>query len=495
MPWFDELIERILRSRKQEFYIVASGITTSGPPHLGTLMEFIIPSTIVKLLRSRGLEAEHIFVADVMDAFDSVPAQLKKFKELEDEIGKPLARVMDPYGCHRSYGEHFLDEMIKYAEIFDALPDTIYTSEQLYREGWYDDYLRLFYSRLDEVRELLERTALRKLPSNWMGIAKPICQKCGRIDSTDVTYFDGSRIGYKCSACGHESYVTVESHEWKLLWRLDWPSRQDFLGVDVEGAGVDHHTRGGSWDTAVAVHREIFGKEPPIGFKYGFVLLGGRKMSKSKGVGSLSEILEIVHPCTLKYFLLKHDLEENRIFDTNPRFISQLFNEYILVSRGKYQDEKQRISWQLSCGRKWEMSIEELAVHYQLCGSWDRVLEKLGAKYAETIRDLAPYVERWLSRGLISDEYIVKISPSRPPDELAPLVKEFADRLSPDMSDIDIHNLVYEIARSRGVKPSKLFEALYITILGKSRGPRLGRFIKSLGIENFKEIVRKVLGD
>ncbi|HDD26465.1 MAG TPA: lysine--tRNA ligase, partial [Acidilobales archaeon] len=56
------------------------------------------------------------------------------------------------------------------------------------------------------------------------------------------------------------------------------------------------------------------------------------------------------------------------------------------------------------------------------------------------------------------------------------------------MSDVDIHNLVYDVARGLGVEPKKLFEALYISVLGKPRGPRLGRFIKIIGVQEFKNI-------
>ena len=451
MSWIDKLVDKVIRLKKGPTFVVASGITTSGPAHMGTVMEFLIPSTIVQELRRRGYGAEFIFVADIMDAFDSVPAGLRGFKELYDELGKPLDHVHDPYGCHRSYGEHFFNEVLELMEKFGIEVDNAFSATQLYSEGWYDDYLRFFYERIDEVRKILEETSFRKLPKDWLDFVKPICPKCGRIDKTKVTKIVNDQIHLKCLACGYEGYITIESHAWKLVWRLDWPSRQDFLGVDVEGGGVDHFTRGGSWDTAVAVHTKLFGKEPPVGFKFGFVLLEGRKMSKSKGIGALQDLLKILHPMVMKYFLLKHDLEENRNMRLNSRALLRLYDEYKLVSEGRYQDEKQRKAWELSGASRWNASFGELLVYYQLYRDWGLVTEKVGDE--KTIKDLKPYVEEWVKRGMVPEEYLVSINPKKPPKELVGVVKEFLNRLSPDMSDVDIHNLVYDVARGLSVEP------------------------------------------
>ncbi|HIQ02887.1 MAG TPA: hypothetical protein EYH40_00535, partial [Desulfurococcales archaeon] len=71
--WVEKLVDKLTKTRSPP-YIVGSGITTSGPPHLGTVCEFLYPWAIVQELRSRGYEAYFIFVGDIMDAFDSIPA-------------------------------------------------------------------------------------------------------------------------------------------------------------------------------------------------------------------------------------------------------------------------------------------------------------------------------------------------------------------------------------------------------------------------------------
>ncbi len=491
MSWVDEYVKTLFTLRDSELYVVASGLTTSGPAHMGTIMELLIPYTVSKAIKTHGRKSYFIFIADTMDSLDSIPSQLATFSELREFLGMPLCKVLDPYGCHDSYGYHFLDEVLGLMKKLAIECDEVLTADKLYLEGWYDDYARLFFNRLDEVRNVLETTSFRKLPPNWLGIVKPICGRCGRNDSTSVTSFHDDVITYECGSCGFKGSMHLEDRKWKLLWRLDWPSRQDFLGVDVEGGGVDHFTKGGSWDTATEIHRKIFGKEPPVGFKFGFVLIEGKKMSKSKGLGSLSDIMRFVHPAVIKYFLLKHDLEENRNLRMDPKFLLSLYEEYKLVGDGKYQDVKQLRAWELSGGVRWNTSFGELLVYYQIYKDWETI-SGLTKDY-ESVAELKSYVEEWIKNNLLPDEYDVQLRPSPPPPSTEDLILELSESLDESMSDVDIHNKIYEISRSKGKDPSELFKAIYLMLFGKPKGPKLGRFIKVLGVNRFKNIVREVL--
>ena len=508
--WVTKLADKIVKERGYKV-TVASGITTSGPPHLGTVCEFLYPWALVKELKRRGVETYFIFVGDIMDAFDNIPSTLKKYeRELKQHLGKPLCRVPDPYGCHGSYGEHFLSEVEKVMKEFNVALDEIVGSNTLYERGYYDKYLKLFIEKFDYVKRILEETSLRKLPENWKDIVLPICKKCGKIATTRVLEFDtkNNRIRYVCDkdigytkGCGYKGYVTIDSHEWKLAWRLDWPSRQDFLKVDVEGAGVDHHTRGGSWDTAVAIHEKVFGKKPPIGFKYGFILIHGRKMSKSKGLGDLKYVLSLVPPEILKYFLFKGSLEENKNFKDDARFLLRLYEEFkqvglLIERRVEVKDPalaKKVYAYTLATDVSkavFHISFADILVLYQIYKNWEHVKRRLG--YPEEVERLSKYIRNWINLGIVPKEYLIEFKPT-PIKEYREVVKEFAQALNPNMRDVDVHNLVYEVARKFNVNPKDLFKILYTALLGQPRGPRLGRLIVALGIEKVKETLLKLI--
>ncbi len=59
-----------------------------------------------------------------------------------------------------------------------------------------------------------------------------------------------------------------------------------------------------------------------------------------------------------------------------------------------------------------------------------------------------------------------------------------ANRLLPGQTGEAVHALVYELAQAHPAsKPARLFQAIYLALLGKPKGPRAGAFIAALGPE------------
>jgi lysyl-tRNA synthetase class 1 len=58
-----------------------------------------------------------------------------------------------------------------------------------------------------------------------------------------------------------------------------------------------------------------------------------------------------------------------------------------------------------------------------------------------------------------------------------------------------VHRTIWDLAgRFETVKPAKLFEAIYVSLLGKTRGPRAGWFIAMLGPETCAARFREAAG-
>ena len=105
--WSDLIAEEVINRKKAPF-VISGGMTTSGPAHFGTVCEFLYPYVIKEAMMAGGAKAEYVFVGDILDAFDSVPFELKEYEDrLKGELGKPLVHVIDPLGCHKSYGEQY----------------------------------------------------------------------------------------------------------------------------------------------------------------------------------------------------------------------------------------------------------------------------------------------------------------------------------------------------------------------------------------------------
>src|ERR1700754_1119443 len=67
--WVAELADRVLadRGHSDGRIVTASGISPSGPIHLGNLREIMVPHLVAEEVRSRGLACEHVLSWDVRD--------------------------------------------------------------------------------------------------------------------------------------------------------------------------------------------------------------------------------------------------------------------------------------------------------------------------------------------------------------------------------------------------------------------------------------------
>ena len=305
--------------------VCASGISPSGPIHLGNLREIMVPHFVADEVRRRGLESRHVLSWDDYDRFRKVPAGLGLPESFAEHIGRPLTSVPDPCGEHANWAEHFkapfraaLQQLgVEIVEI---------SQSQMYTSGAYREQILLAMRerhRIDAVLGAYRTKNGGAGAGGGEGVAddegdgggdvdgdegaaaggeyfpyKPYCQVCGRDSTAVVSYDDGTTdLRYTC-ACGHSGgFALAETDHGKLVWKVDWPMRWAYEGVTFEAGGVDHSSPGSSFTVGQRLVREIFGGQPPLYLAYSFVgTSGAAKMSGSTGgaptPGDALEILE-----------------------------------------------------------------------------------------------------------------------------------------------------------------------------------------------------------
>ncbi len=499
--WSEQLAARIMKAKKEP-YVISGGLTTSGPTHLGTVCEFLFPQALVDQLGFQGKKAKYIFVADIFDAFDSVPAVFEKYKkELEPHLGKPLTDVPDPTGKTKSFGDYFLEDAKAAMKILGAKPKIVRACD-LYSSGAFDKYARMFLKQEEKVKELVAKSSLRDSLPDWWSPILPICEKCGKIATTRIISHDGENYEYACDrdvkytkGCGFKGKGKISGHKYKLAWRLHWPTWMDYFNTSSEGAGIDHHTRGGSWETLEQVFTQIFKKEPPIGYRWGFILLGGKKYSKSKGTGmGIAEMVELLPPEIIRYMLFRPDLQENVDIAASPekmlRTIEDFEGAVKLLKAEKLEtltraERKKALAAKLSMANEkaWKTPFLDLLLYRQLQHSWDKIAQKTKDKLS--IQKLSSYIEQWEKKKMVPEQYSFTYSPKKAKS----IAKEFFSQLSPPMKAIDIHNTAFTVAKQTSTSPAELFKQCYECLLNKPKGPKLGKLIEALGIEKVKKDV------
>lgn len=316
--------------------VCASGISPSGPIHLGNLREVITVHFVAEELAARGNRVVHLHSWDDYDRFRKVPAGMDE--SLSEHVGRPLSSVPDPSGCHDSYASHFIAEL---SGALSQLGIEMYEIRQSarYPAGTYNAAIRTAMDGRREIFDILaehqteglherSREDRRRLYYPF----RPYCESCGR-DSTTITSYDGRALTYTC-VCSYAGRMVLDDGapiSGKLAWKVDWPMRWVREHVSLEPAGEDHHAPGSGIETGRLIARSIFGGEPPLSFGYAFVGLSGGsgKMSGSAGGAAIpATALDVLEPSILRWLYARRGPSQAFAIDLSPRAVQRLYDEW-----------------------------------------------------------------------------------------------------------------------------------------------------------------------
>lgn len=358
--WADSVIADSQRRAPGKPVVIASGLSPSGPIHLGNLREVMVPHLVADEVRRRGIEVDHLLSWDDYDRLRRVPADVDPSWAVH--IGKPLTSVPAPPGSsHPNWAEHFKAPMAAALARLGVEYRGI-SQTAMYTSGAYTSQILLAMRERERINAVLGRFRARparraapasppaggdeqeaaRLAAEGSGAVgeddgqtsagyfpfRPYCTSCGR-DTTTVTGYDDTTTAMTSTcACGHSETVLLrEFSPGKLVWKVDWPMRWAYEGVVFEPSGVDHQSPGSSFEVGGQLVREIFGGEQPIGPMYAFVgITGMAKMSSSRGaVPTPADALEIMEEVVLRWlytrrrpnqsFSVAFDAELHRVYD------------------------------------------------------------------------------------------------------------------------------------------------------------------------------------
>ena len=367
----DEVIAEAERRAPGKPIVCASGLSPSGPIHLGNLREVMTPHLVADEIRRRGYDCVHLLSWDDYDRFRKVPAGVDP--SYNEHIGKPLSSVPAPPGSpYATWAEHFKAPMIEAMKALGVEVRAVSQTEQ-YTSGAYRDQILLAMRERRRIDAVLDRYRTKDRPrrpaqqqgrldadeaaaaqaaAEGSGAAdeddgsgsgsddyypyKPYCSACDR-DLTRITSYDDdtTELSYTCTACGHAETVLLSEHRrGKLVWKVDWPMRWAYEGVIFEPSGVDHTSPGSSYQVGGQLVREIFGGEQPIGPMYAFVGISGMaKMSSSKGgVPTPADALELMEAPLLRWLYARR--RPNQSFKISfDQEIQRTYDEWDALSR------------------------------------------------------------------------------------------------------------------------------------------------------------------
>jgi len=349
--WIDELADSLyeaLRSRGKKVYVFNGGLSVSGLQHVGRLRgEIIITETLRRILSKRGLRIKQYLTLYTQDAWKGKDAQLKQFTNPEEASrykGNPLIRVPDPKGCHSNWVEHYWSDFGPFISEFTDGDIQVVTTTEMYKSGM-KPFIKLTLDKREDVRRIVNKYRGRKpYPEGWIPI-EPICERCGRIDTTEaLRLIDDEHVEYVCKHCGYRGIAHIS--DGKLMWRIEWVGVWWTLGVDFEPYGKDHAMPGGSRDSCVDLAVNVYGLKPPEGLPYEWV--EWRKpdgqvvdMGSSDFLGfTPREWLKVAHPHIYRFIVLK--TPPMKKYAVGLHEVPQYYSQYYRAERVYYGLEKAR---------------------------------------------------------------------------------------------------------------------------------------------------------
>ena len=535
--WTEQVADKVeqqvrLHKGDRATIVCASGISPSGPIHLGNLRELMTVHLVSEELRSRGWNVDHLHSWDDFDRLRKIPAGAPE--EFGRYIGNAICDVPDPWGEYESYAMRYMAEFERAVEQAGVQPRYIRQS-RAYRAGTYVEQIKIAMEKRFEIFDILaeyqtlerHEKSVEERRAEYFPF-RVYCERCGKDETRIVNYIESTlTIAYVCISCDYEgSFSLREKVEGKLVWKVDWPMRWKFEEVDFEPGGEDHSSPGSSYTVGRKIVQQIFGGRPPVFVGYAFVGMAGRsKLSSSAGsTATPASALDILEPCILRWLYIRRNASQRFDIDFGQEVL-RLYDEWDAFTTrahdGKANEAEKKVYEQCLATSAGPVACTKLRVPFRILssaaditqGNVEQIL-RIASSHVErdVVREeLEPRLScaiRWALNYLPEDER-THVRETFDAETYAALgdgersgIQMLVQKLDEDWSLQGLTKLVYGVPKIlRGLPldspPDEelkraqraFFVAIYSLLCNSETGPRLPTFFLSIG----KERVRSLL--
>lgn len=511
MFWADKVAEEIIKSGKYKPYWIDDMKTPSGRVHVGALRGVVVHDLVYKALKDKGVDATYTYVFENHDPMDDIPSYLDKQK-YEKYLGMPLFKIPSPEPEFKDYAEYFALEFKKVFNAIGSDPKIIWTKD-LYTSGKMNPLIKEVLDNADKVRKIYEELYDKKLPDDWYPF-QLYCPECGKVSTTLVIGWDGKEVTYECQidkvkftkGCGAKGKANPFSDKkeirGKLPWKVEWPAKWKAIGITIEGAGKDHMSAGGSHDLASLVCERVINYSVPYPIAYEWFLIGGRKMSSSKGVGtSAIDMLNILPPEIIRFLMVRAKVNTQINFDPSEKnTIPSLFDDYQKAAEVYFQSGSVKHIQEnhKDLARTFELSqvskniIRPPEIRFSVLTQWVQMPNMEEEIKKNNLDQWVPYAKTWVEKYAPEDDkFTVQEKLPSVAKNLSELQKKLLIAISNELDKKwdpeEFQTKIYEIGKELGLDGHHTFSAIYDVLTGKNHGPKAAWLILSLD----KEFIKK----
>ena len=445
----------------------------------------------------------------------------------EENIGKRVSAIVDPFGCHDSYGSHMssllldgLDKLgIKYIHK---------TAHETYKNNLLKEQIHDILVNSEKIGDKIEElTGQQKFQTSLPYF--PVCHNCDKLYTTEsFEYIENEKkVRYRCKdsemgsewkkdkdknekyiGCGHEGESDITKDLGKLAWKVEFAARWQAFDIRFEAYGKDimDSVNVNDW-----VADDILKFPHPHHVKYEMFLdKGGKKISKSLGnVVTSQRWLNYGTPQSILLLLYKRITGARELgFDDIPSLMDELNElENIYFGKIKIDNEAKLVKSKglyeyvnlLNPPKNPNIHVN-FRLMIELCKIFkDDRIKRVSNKLIDygTIKEVNEYVENLIMlAGNYSDDFEETKIPAAEitiDDSSKIALKKLVDLLEGNEEIEDLQNAIYSIAKENQVQPKDFFRILYQIILSTNRGPKIGPFIEDIGMKKVANSISKYI--
>jgi lysyl-tRNA synthetase class 1 len=530
--WLDKIADSLVSRERRlgrplGLIKVESGLGASGVPHIGSMADAVRSYGVSLALMNLGYNSELIAYSDDMDGLRKIPGGSPPW--LKEYIAKPVSTIPDPDGgCHRSYGDHMTDSLLKGLDTL-GVKYIFQSAADAYRRGVFLDQIDtiLRQSRLlgQKITQLVgQKKFVEALPYF------PICESCGRLYVARAEKYlsEEKKVSYTCigsnignsyiPGCGHTGEADIVKGQGKLAWKVEFAARWAALDIRFEAFGKDimDSVRVNDW-----ISNEILSFPHPFHAKYELFLdRTGKKISKSVGnvftpqkwlrygtpgslillffkriVGTRVIGLEEI-PSLMSEYDLYEDIYFGRILEENTAKREKINGIYEYVNHLKPPGSPEsHIPFEFLVQQGSLFPLEERVEKvFQRLVKYKMARERTGG-LVKRITLASNWIEDGVSVGHQVFDIILSPNERKAVGELIETLRVFIGSEQRPDTPLVLQTKIFEIARSNRIQPKDFFKLIYRLILRTDKGPRLGNYAVDLGIQRTCEILTERLRD
>lgn len=516
MFWSDRIAAEIIKSSNHRPFWVDDMFTPSGYAHSGSLRGPLVHDLIYRALVNARQQATFTYVFNDFDPIDGLPPDLKdKFSRY---LGFSLRMAPSPKPGYANFAEFFSHD---FKNVLTSLGfgAKFLSSWDMYHEGKFNEVIKVALDNAEKIQDIYQRVSgSKKREKSWWPL-QVICEKCGKLGTTRVHDWDGKTVAYTCETalvtwakgCGYTGRTSPftdpqdrKHHPGKLPWKVDWPAHWKILGVTVEGAGKDHSSAGGSRDIARELCKEVFRYPDPFNVPYEFFLIGGKKMSSSKGLGlKARDVTHLLPPAVGRFLFARTDYRQAIEFaPVGTAAIPDLFDEYDRCWQAYNTGADPDLARAFEMAQIGDLPAKEkifiprfrdIANFYQLPNidltqRFAGIKGKdLTEKEEKILYDRLTYAVIWVG-NYAPDEYRYQISLKSYEeidlsDEQWNFLNDLAKIWQQAKEPEELQSEIFQLAKNKSLNLKDAFKALYTVVLDKSHGPRAGWLLKKFSVD------------